>query len=124
MNDQDNNNPQNRTELTPRPDGRFVRGQSGNPGGRPKVEREVREVLWQNGVQAARRLVELMSSPDEKVALSAAQTLLDRTLGKPAQQVTSEGGGGTLLQLIAAFQRLPPAGVSLSDDDEAADPHQ
>ena len=71
--------------------GRFVPGVSGNAGGRPKVPTDVRAALDGGSVAAAQRLVELVKSQDERVALSASLALLDRVLGKaPASvEVTS-----------------------------------
>ena len=65
----------------------FRQGQSGNPGGRPKIPEEVREIIKASCPDAVRYLVELMRNPKEKTAyrLDAAKTLLDRGYGKPAQ---------------------------------------
>lgn len=75
--------------------GRFLPGTpSPNPSGRPavdpKVKRETHEVLAAATPKAARRLVELMDSPDERIALTASQLVLDRVYGKPVQQVDAK----------------------------------
>jgi hypothetical protein len=62
-------------------------GQSGNPGGRKEMSPEVREALYAATLPAMKRLVELVGSDDERVALLAAQALLDRAFGKAAQSV-------------------------------------
>lgn len=62
-------------------------GQSGNPSGRPVMPPEVKAALEAGSEAAARRLVELVGSNDERVALLASQALLDRLYGKPAQAV-------------------------------------
>jgi hypothetical protein len=60
-------------------------GQSGNPGGRPKVVAEIRELARQHGYDAIRRLVDLMGSKNENVAVRACEALLDRGYGRPLQ---------------------------------------
>ncbi len=64
--------------------GRFVPGQSGNPQGRPGLDPEVKEILSAAAPDAARKLVELSQSNDERVATVASQAILDRLYGKPA----------------------------------------
>ncbi len=60
-------------------------GQSGNPGGRPKIAAEVRELARRYGPEAIVRLVTLMRSNNETVAARAAEALLDRAYGRPLQ---------------------------------------
>jgi hypothetical protein len=72
----------------------FEKGKSGNPGGRPKVALEIRELAQENSPRALRKLAALIDSEDERVAMSAAEAILDRAIGKPIQataQVDSEG---------------------------------
>lgn len=61
----------------------FKPGQSGNPRGRPKKNPEAKEILKAAVPDAARALVELLQSKNEKIKLQAAQAILDRTQGKP-----------------------------------------
>ena len=76
------------------PNGRYLPGATGNPGGRPKIDPDVRAALEAGSLAAAERLVELVSSEDERVALAASMALLDRVLGKaPASlEVTAAPG--------------------------------
>ena len=69
------------------PNGRYLPGVTGNPGGRPKVPMDVRSALEAGSLAAAQRLVELVNSEDERVALSASMAILDRVLGKPPASV-------------------------------------
>lgn len=63
----------------------WVKGQSGNPGGRPKEDAEVKALARQFGPEAINRLADLMRGESPKVAVSAAIALLDRGYGKPTQ---------------------------------------
>jgi hypothetical protein len=73
------------------PGRRFQKGQSGNPGGRPKVECEIRALAQKHGPKALDRLVALMASENERVAVVAAQAILDRAYGKPPQALHFAG---------------------------------
>ena len=78
----------------------FVKGKSGNESGRPKVDKEVQELARKNSKAAIQKLVELMdNAEDERVQMAAADKILDRAWGKPAQAITGEGGGP--LRLVA-----------------------
>ena len=65
----------------------FEKGQSGNPGGRPKVELKMRELAQSKGPDAIDKLIEHMEGDDARLAQTAAIALLDRGFGKPAQSV-------------------------------------
>jgi hypothetical protein len=80
-------------ENTPSSGGsRWVKGISGNPGGRPKVEGEIRNLARKYSRTAVRRLAQLVKSKNERVAVAAATALLDRAWGRPAQALTGPGG--------------------------------
>ena len=68
----------------------FRPGQSGNPGGRPKSNEHVRNIARSNSVRAVERLIELIESDDERVALTAAKEVLDRAFGKPKPDVADD----------------------------------
>lgn len=63
----------------------FPKGVSGNPGGRPKTDPEVKAILKAAAPDAARRLVEMMYSDNPKIAMWAITDILDRTQGKAIQ---------------------------------------
>ena len=72
-----------------KPSGRpFPKGVSGNPGGRPKTDPEVKAILKAAAPDAARRLVEMMYSDNPKIAMWAITDILDRTQGKAIQEQT------------------------------------
>ena len=74
--------------------GRFAKGQSGNPGGRPRDEQKVAELARSYTREAIETLVELMRrGNDERVRGTAAQALLDRGWGKPKVEVVTDGTG-------------------------------
>ena len=84
--------------------GRFAKGQSGNPGGRPRDEQKVAELARSYTREAIETLVELMRrGNDERVRGTAAQALLDRGWGKPKVEVVSdEAGYVQVLKAVAA----------------------
>lgn len=71
--------------------GVFQKGQSGNPGGRPKEDPEIKQLALKLCPRAIARLGEIMESANEKHAAYACSILLDRGAGKPAQAVDLSG---------------------------------
>lgn len=67
----------------------FKPGRSGNPGGRPKDVGEVADLAKQHTETAISRLVDWMISDNAKASVAAAQALLDRGWGRPAQAVNA-----------------------------------
>jgi len=73
-------------------DGKFQKGFSGNPNGKPVVAAEVKELARVHGPEAIARLAELMRSPDGATAIAACRELLNRGYGKAEQTINSPGG--------------------------------
>jgi Family of unknown function (DUF5681) len=61
-------------------DGRFKRGQSGNPGGRPKIFTEIKQAVREHTEAAIETLVGVMNNEDATAAarVAAANAILDR----------------------------------------------
>src|SRR5271169_6155566 len=65
----------------------FKKGQSGNPGGRIGVPKEVRELARTHTGDAINRLVFWMQSDDPRASVAASNSLLDRGYGKPVAPI-------------------------------------
>jgi len=109
----------------------FQKGCSGNPGGRPKVVAEVKELARKHTGKAIETLVSIMDNPKAAPAarVSAANALLDRGYGKPPQHITGEGGPSYVVRLpepcktaeewFATVNKPMLVSRSLADDDQA-----
>jgi hypothetical protein len=72
--------------------GRFLPGVPGNPKGRPKENNEIKELAKQNCVEAFGVIVDIMRNAlDVRLKFLAAQEVLNRAIGKPAQALSVEG---------------------------------
>lgn len=65
------------------PKGEFLPGHSGNPGGRPRTPERVKEMLDGLTEAAVTALADAVVGDDPKLRLTAAQEILNRSLGKP-----------------------------------------
>ena len=101
---------ENRRKETGRkaPSSAWKPGQSGNPGGRPKVSAEIRDLARDHGAKAIERLVALMHSKNESVAVRAAEALLDRGYGRPVQGMALSGAERPVPRVIHVEFVPPP----------------
>jgi hypothetical protein len=112
--------------MNRRSNGTFAPGTSGNPGGRPRALADVQEAARAHTELAIGTLARIMADESAPPAAraSAAQALLDRAWGKPAQQINqdltmrqpSPADFRPDLQGIRA--RIMASGTTRSDDDE------
>lgn len=72
---------------------KFEKGQSGNPGGRPKVLGDVRELARSSTVECFATLKKVMTSVKSPPAarVAAAKEILDRAWGKSTQAIDVKG---------------------------------
>jgi hypothetical protein len=69
-------------------------GQSGNPGGMPKVKREVIQLARECGPGCIKRLYEIATTdPDGDLAIKACEVLLNRGFGRPVESKQIEVTG-------------------------------
>ena len=79
--------------ISPRPRGvgrPFSKGESGNPGGRPKDSGPLREMAREHTAEALDVLVQAMRDDDPRIRVVAATAILDRGHGKPTTPIEVE----------------------------------
>ena len=108
--------PENRS-VTARRKLKFRKGQSGNPGGRPKVLGEVQELARQYAPKAIVELARLaLKAKSETARIAAIRELLDRAYGRPRQAMEISVPAGDVIQQllddIDARSRNEPPPVS------------
>ena len=106
----------------------FRPGQSGNPSGRGGEYHEIQRICRAASPAAARRMVELMQSADERIALMAAEKVLERGWGKPreardadipdaetvARREASRAAVVELLQMMAVPEPMLPRSAPIN----------
>lgn len=86
----------------------FRKGQSGNPGGRPKGLTQLRELARVHTQEAFETLIEIMrdKGAKEMARLSAANSVLDRAWGRPIQDTGLEEDQNSKLPSEMTFQEM------------------
>ena len=93
---------QNTLDHAPKrgPQGQWLPGSSPNPGGRPKIIEDIRDLAREHTETAINALVHIAESgKQESARVAAASALLDRGWGKPTQPLSGDDA-------------MPPIGVS------------
>lgn len=98
----------------------WVKGQSGNPGGRPKLLHEVREAARSHNVWGIGRLRELADSDDGRVAIAAIKELLDRGVGR-ATELDDEERSLQRRIMVARAELLEAQAKSLANQGSTSD---
>jgi len=70
---------------------KFVKGKSGNPGGRPKTNEDFKNSCIEYSQEALDKLVSWMRTGGEAVSIKASQIIIEHAHGKPHQTL----GGDT-----------------------------
>jgi hypothetical protein len=80
---------------------KFSKGVSGNPGGRPKVLRDVQEMARPRAPSVIVELARLaLKAKSETARIAAIRELLDRGYGRPRQAMEISAPAGDPLQLM------------------------
>jgi hypothetical protein len=99
----------------------FRKGQSGNPGGRPKENDEIKRLAKSHGPMAIERLAHWANSDNARASVAASQALLDRGFGKPEQAIEHSGMiASTHEELLKQLDSQPHDADGESDTPPAA----
>lgn len=108
---------------------RFQKGVSGNPGGKAKLDVNVKELARSKTKRAFERIVELVESDDERVAFMAAKEVIDRAYGKsaPADDEDARNAKSVTINIVRLTEGAAPPAINghavqvrrLSDDADS-----
>ena len=104
----------------------FAPGQSGNPGGRPRIPDDVKQLARGYTREAIETAAEIMRNPGETgtARMSAVNTILDRAWGKAPQHISVDNTGNLSdaelrTELAAAVAELRRVGLDPEGEDPA-----
>lgn len=96
----------------------FVKGASGNPGGRPKITlpdgRSLKDIAREHTEAAVKTLIDVMIDEEAPppARVSAASAILDRGWGKPTQEIEAGENISAMLADLIAVRRAKVAGIA------------
>ena len=95
--------------------GMFKPGLSSNPTGRPKADKTIRDLAREHTKEAILTLAEIAKNPksSDSARVQAANSLLDRAWGRPAQYIETANVDMTLDDILNQ--------VSVKDDEKIID---
>lgn len=97
----------------------FVKGQTGNPGGRPKMDPALKAMFEAKGPDAFEVIARHLYDGDPKVALQAAQIILDRAYGKVPQAVIGGDDDEPALKVLSevVYRVIDPVALNGPTDN-------
>lgn len=96
----------------------FKKGQSGNPGGRPKMPEDLKKAMQSMAAEALDVLKASLRSDDERMRLEAVKILFDRGYGKPTQAVDLTTRADAAGEHLAALKATMSARQAIPSDDD------
>ena len=80
----------------------WKKGQSGNPSGRPKTDPELEALLKTYCADAISTLYKIATNPksQDRARVMAANSILDRGLGKPIQRIAGKDGAPVVVHVL------------------------
>lgn len=86
----------------------FVKGQSGNPGGRKSIPLEQKQEFVRLSKGAPKVLSKIMNDPKQPgaVRVAAANSLLDRAIGRVPQGITGPDGTGPIKVVVEYVESI------------------
>ena len=99
----------------------WAKGQSSNPGGRPRILEAVRDIARASTTLAIEKLRTIAADTDAPHAarVSAATALLDRAWGKPAQQLAADINAAQTVTINLGWLKGRTVGRAIEHDKDA-----
>ena len=99
----------------------WAKGQSGNPGGRPRILEAVRDIARESTTLAIETLRTIAADTEALHAarVSAATALLDRAWGKPAQQLSADINAAQTVTINLGWIKGRTVGGFIEHDKDA-----
>ena len=99
----------------------WAKGQSSNPGGRPRILEAVRDIARASTTLAIEKLRTIAADTDAPHAarVSAATALLDRAWGKPAQQLSADINAAQTVTINLDWIKGRTVGGFIEHDEDA-----